>query len=239
MKIRNGFVSNSSSSSFIIGLSKVADEKKLKNILKKVPESEKYSYKLGTFDEILKSSLVSKIYDNNNVLRKILVFAPVNSGESISIDVDLLSCCEKDTIIKQVKNKKGNIVLKKSKALWFVICLGNDEGDGLDSPFYRYTKFQNFLYYMIVNPLNTLSKKLLYPIIKLLNKVFNKNWFYPYISIYPKSGYDKVKNYKFFKEEWQREIVKAFEDRYKCYYNSGIFSDDYGTVYKIGADRNG
>ena len=32
MKIRNGFVSNSSSSSFIIGIAKVADEKRLKQI---------------------------------------------------------------------------------------------------------------------------------------------------------------------------------------------------------------
>ena len=40
MKIRNGFVSNSSSSSFIIGIAKVANERKLKEILEQLYKSD-------------------------------------------------------------------------------------------------------------------------------------------------------------------------------------------------------
>ena len=78
---------------------------------------------------------------------------------------------------------------------------------------------------------------------KINNLLFNKNWFYPYVTITAKSGYNKVKNHKFFKKEWQREIVKAFEEAENStirYPNEGTFSDDYGChTYKIGAERNG
>lgn len=255
MKIRNGFVSNSSSSSFIIGIAKVADERRLKQILKKVPKEDKANYMVGTFDEIAKSSIVGRLYrlttkfdsktkklDTKDRLNKIVIEAPVNTCETVSVEVN---SWDQDTLTKYIKDENGEVWAKTSKkpALWFAICSGNDEGDGgPDSPFYKWSKLQYVEYYCIAKPLNWMSRCLLYPIIKVLNKIFKKNWFYPYLTITPKSGYNKVKNYKFFKKEWQREIVKAFEETDKCgrYPNEGILSDDYGChTYKIGAERNG
>lgn len=258
MKIRNGFVSNSSSSSFIIGIAKVADEKALKKILKKVPKEDKADYVFGTYDEVLNSHLVSRVYRHitkydsdtqkfktEDAIEKIMIEAPVNSFQSVAVENDgPISYINKNEILIAKQDKKGRIYWhRKNPVKWFAICSGNDEGDGGDSPFYRYNKWQKFLTFCI-QPINWMSRNILYPIIKVLNKIFKKEWFYPSIYITPKSGYDKVKDHTFFKKEWQREIVKAFEDADDTYgtlyQNNGIFSDEYGChSYKIGADRNG
>lgn len=255
MKIRNGFVSNSSSSSFIIGIAKVADEKRLKQILKKVPKEDKANYVVGTFDEIAQSPLISRLYrlttkfdsktgkfNTKDRLNKIVIEAPVNTCETVAIEANGWN---QNELVKYVKDKNGDVWAKSTKkpALWFAVCVGNDEGDGgPDSPFYQWTFWQKVQYYLIAIPLNWMSRYLLYPIIKVLNKIFKKNWFYPYMIITAKSGYEKVKDHKFFKKEWQREIVKAFEEAEKSgrYMNEGIFSDEYEChTYKIGAERNG
>lgn len=252
MKVRNGFVSNSSSSSFIIGIAKVADEKRLKEILKKVPKEDKYDYVLGTFDEVANSTLTSRSYrlmtltnpktgkkKTQDKLNRIVVEAPVNTCETISVNYGIW---DSDTVTVPKFDKNGEIYFYTKKAKWFAVCVGNDEGDGGDSPFYHWSNWDWFKYYYIAKPLNWMSKVFLYPFIKLLNKIFDKNWFYPYMIITAKSGYDKVKDHKFFKKEWQREIVKAFEEAEESFGNSntGIFSDDYGShTYKIGAERNG
>lgn len=245
MKIRNGFVSNSSSSSFIIGIAKVANEQKLKEILKKVPKEDKDSYVLGTFEEVTNSPLINKVIINHNnpsfKREKFSIEAPVNSSDTIYISSNPFN---KDTCTLLKTDKKGKRYFVTKKAKWFAVCSGNDEGDGgPDSPFYQYTRLQKLMQNFIFSPLNWMSRWLLYPVIKILNKIFKKNWFYPYYYISPKSGYDKVKDHTFFKKEWQREIVKAFEDAENSsirYPNEGIFSDDYGChTYKIGAERNG
>ena len=256
MKIRNGFVSNSSSSSFIIGIAKVADEKRLKQILKKVPKEDKADYMVGTFEEIAQSPIIGRLYrlttkfdsktkkcNTKDRLNKIVIEAPVNTCETVSIEADDQN---QNELVKYIRDENGDVWAKSSKkpALWFAICSGNDEGDGgPDSPFYQYTKLQKLMQNLIFSPLNWMSRWLLYPVIKILNKIFKKNWFYPYYYISPKSGYNKVKDHTFFKKEWQKEIVKAFEDAENSsvrYPNEGIFSDDYGChTYKIGAERNG
>lgn len=240
MKIRNGFVSNSSSSSFIIGIAKVTNERKLKEILKKVPKEDKDSYVLGTFEEVTNSPLINKVIINHNnpsfKREKFSIEAPVNSSDTIYISSNPFN---KDTCTLLKTDKKGRRYFITKKAKWFAICVGNNEGDGGDSPFYKYTNWQWFLSYCIM-PINWMSRNLLYPIIKILNKIFKKNWFYPYLYITAKSGYNKVKNYKFFKYNWQQEIVKAFENSTSYTLEDKIFSDEFDScTYKIGADRNG
>ena len=251
MKVRNGFVSNSSSSSFIIGIAKVADEKRLKQILKKVPKANRYEYVLGTFVEIQNSPIMSRVcrhittFDSETKaskttdrVEKIMVEAPVNDCIVATVDID---DWKRDTVTTYKIDKKGDIWAKEKPAKWFAICVGNDEGDGADSPFYQWSKWDSFKFNFIARPLNWMSRNLLYPIIKVLNKILKKNWYYPYMIISPKSGYDKVKDHTFFKEEWQREIVEAFEESDNfSRFNEGIFSDEYGChTYKIGACRNG
>lgn len=253
MKVRNGFVSNSSSSSFIIGIAKVADEKKLNKIIKKIPDVCRYEYVYGTFEEIQNSNLMSRVSRHittfnsktkksktEDRVERIMVEAPINDCEVVTIDTGVW---DKDVVKHYQQNKKGDVFVKETPAKWFAVCIGNDEGDGgPDSPFYQWTKWQSFEYYCVARPINWMSRNLLYPVIKLLNKILKKNWFYPYMIVSPKSGYDKVKDHTFFKKEWQKEIVKAFEEADNCgrYNNQGIFSDDYGChTYKIGAGRNG
>jgi len=101
MKIRNGFVSNSSSSSFIIGLAKVQDENKLRTILDKMPDI-KNDYFLGNYNDFISSEY--KCYEINFSDGRISVEAPINNSFEISLDV----------------NDEEKV---------FAFCVGNDEGD--------------------------------------------------------------------------------------------------------------
>jgi hypothetical protein len=137
MKIRSGFVSNSSSSSFIIGVAEILDEEKVREYLK---DNEGWMYKEleiiktdeldftvnedGTTTKVSKNCEVQKvIYDDGEELI-VWIKAPTNNEENCSGVVD---------------EPKGKTLI--------VARIGNNEDDG---PFLRDDGFCG-LDYSVVN----------------------------------------------------------------------------------------
>jgi len=115
MKIRNGFVSNSSSSSFMIGMGVVTDQKKLEKYLtdNKIVLDDKKNYSCE-----LKIATVSELRDKATEKW---------SGFSIDKDTDILE------LMAPINNYHAVMLgLKKlqedDKILYLYV--GNDEGDG-------------------------------------------------------------------------------------------------------------
>lgn len=111
MKIRNGFVSNSSSSSFMIGIGIIEDEKKLEKYLKE------NNLELGTsrWDDKLHVNTIAELQEiakerySEVGASDVVIYlnAPVNSSPSVSLDIAKLD--------------------PSTKVLHY--CTGNDEGD--------------------------------------------------------------------------------------------------------------
>jgi len=118
MKIRQGFVSNSSSSSFIIGIGKIKNKKKLNDYLEKNDLKKFFNWDIEILNgkELIEESKNS--YSHFSILSdKIYVEAMVNSCPSVSIKF----------------NKKNE---------YLIFNHGNDEGDS-----YFYDNFLDELNY--------------------------------------------------------------------------------------------
>jgi len=108
MKIRNGFVSNSSSSSFIIGYGVIKDKKKLLQILSELDIS-KYAYQLvdtSNIDEIIKENDYDDFdleYRNLKPINKLLVHA----GNNIVLKVPD-KFYDKEILTVSINNNEGD-----------------------------------------------------------------------------------------------------------------------------------
>jgi hypothetical protein len=81
MKIRSGFVSNSSSSSYIIGVGKVVDREKLESYLKE-HKIDKSDYEIVTTRELVDSTSWKYIF------RKDKLIVEAFNGDEVSINVN-------------------------------------------------------------------------------------------------------------------------------------------------------
>ena len=69
MKIRNGFVSNSSSSSFIVGIAKIIDYNKLTKYIRKNKITLDYDLKVVTLSKILENRISDvRVYGDNIIV---------------------------------------------------------------------------------------------------------------------------------------------------------------------------
>ena len=100
MKIRNGFVSNSSSSSFIVGVSKIVDYNKFQERLKEIGISTNYEIMVKTVAEVKQNTVYETVYHNG-----VLTVESFVSGASLYIekmdDNDLL-------FIVNIANNEGD-----------------------------------------------------------------------------------------------------------------------------------
>ena len=106
MKIRSGFVSNSSSSSFIAGIGRIKDVDSFTDMFKKIKEDwNGYSIQILSTSDILEGSndfCISVRQDG----KQVFVTAPVNTEQEVSVAFD-----------------PGN------DEKYFSVEIGNDEGD--------------------------------------------------------------------------------------------------------------
>lgn len=111
MEIRSGFISNSSSSSFIVELPKKIEEYSLEKFCELIDDNSRYA---GILYQDLKDSCVSEDYI------------------SIDIDTNILSGMEKEQIISEAKNFISEKIrsLKRKGAYHYEVAYC-DEGAGI------------------------------------------------------------------------------------------------------------
>jgi hypothetical protein len=109
MKLRNGFVSNSSSSSFIIGVAKIKNKQKLINELIKhnIDYTRSYDISIISNFDILTDSDKWKLYEYSAEQKRLIVEAPINDPIDVFIKID-----------------------PNDVADYFIVRIGKDEGDG-------------------------------------------------------------------------------------------------------------
>ena len=81
MKVRNGFVSNSSSSSFIVGIAKIKDYDKFQNYLRENSITLGYDVKVITFANMLKDGWDTKIIDDKIIVESFQTDARVSTND--------------------------------------------------------------------------------------------------------------------------------------------------------------
>ena len=138
MKTRNGFVSNSSSSSFIIGIAEIVNEGRVMKYLR--------NSKLWEFNrlEILKTNELDFVTNENGTTTYIDKLCEIDKGVSWDGKDILMAWVEAPT--NDGESCQGNVEVSPDKTL-LIVRIGHNEDDG---PFIRQDGFSG-LDYSIVN----------------------------------------------------------------------------------------
>ena len=126
MKIRNGFVSNSSSSSFMIAIGVINDLEKFSKWYEEVKGLTHYSYNLMAVDASTAEHTASDYGEIVETADGYHTRAGVNSEPTVNITKTQLNDAQHD-IPDNVFAK--NLLLGQGKGIIAVFNIGNDEGD--------------------------------------------------------------------------------------------------------------
>lgn len=144
MKTRSGFVSNSSSSSFIIALAKVIDKSKLEGWLKSVANSEqlRYDVEIKRLGDIPVEGSEEAKYECTERVKDSTVIRTTLLNDDFTVELDSKNLSEDDEIlIVTITNDEGDYdfyppgAYERYKACWEEVDFDNEDdpkGDDLE-----------------------------------------------------------------------------------------------------------